>query len=137
MKNEEHIFTTSVSKIKKFIQTHSDLNIAIEICGFIGFNQKQKKYIVQIEKNQATDPKNFFLISPLNYLKFKKNNKIVAIFHSHIIGDESLSEFDIKTSELICVPFVIFSTNTRNFSFYEPHNKEYDVNIIDKFKEKV
>lgn len=137
MENEEYIFTTSIAKIKKFIQNHSDLNLATEICGFVGFNPKQKKYIVQIEKNQATDPKNFFLISPLNYLKFKKDNKIIAIFHSHIAGDESLSEFDIKTSELICVPFMIFSTNTKKFSFYEPRNKEYDVNIINKFKEKI
>jgi proteasome lid subunit RPN8/RPN11 len=137
MENKQYILTTSVNKIKNFIQNHSDLNIATEICGFVGFNKKQKKYIAQIEKNQAVDPKNFFLISPLNYLKFKKNNEIIAVFHSHIVGDESLSEFDIKTSELICTPFIIFSTNTRKFSFYEPHNKEYDVNIIDKFKEKV
>ena len=126
-----------IDEIKNFIIENSDANFHAEICGFVGYNEKIKKYIAQIEKNQAADPKNYFIISPLNYLKFKKENEIIAIFHSHVFGDETLSEFDIKTSELSCVPFLVFSINSRKFCFYEPKNKDYNVKIIEKFKKKI
>lgn len=132
-----NIESTSINKIKKFIIEKSDANFTAEVCGFIGFNKKTKKYKGQIEENKASDPKNYFVISPLNYLKFKNENEIIAIFHSHVVGDEKPSEFDIKTAELTCVPFMIFSINSRKFCFYEPQNKDYNVKIIEKFKEKV
>lgn len=131
------IESESIDEIKKFIIENSDINFSTEICGFIGFNKKTKKYIAQTEKNQSADPKNYFIISPLNYLKFKNENEIIAIFHSHVIGDEKLSEFDIKTSEVTCIPFMIFSINSRKFSFYEPFNKDYNVKLINKFRKKI
>jgi proteasome lid subunit RPN8/RPN11 len=132
-----NIESTSINKIKKFIIDKSDANFVTEICGFVGFNKKTKKYKVQVEENKASDPKNYFVISPLSYLKFKNENEIIAVFHSHISGDEKPSEFDIKTAELTCVPFMIFSINSRKFHFYEPQNKDFDVKIINKFKEKL
>jgi proteasome lid subunit RPN8/RPN11 len=132
-----NIQSKSIDEIKNFIIKISDFNFHAEVCGFIGFSKKTKEYIAQVEKNQSADPKNYFIISPLNYLKFKKENEIIAIFHSHVFGDESLSEFDIKTSEVSCVPFLVFSINSRKFNFYEPQNKDYNLKIIEKFKKKI
>lgn len=109
----------------------------LEICGFVGFNDVNQEYTAQVEKNIAQDPRNFFSISPVKYLNFKNDNKFIGIFHSHILGDENPSEFDIKMSEAACIPFIIFSLNSKKFSFYEPQNKEYDVNIVERFKKKL
>jgi proteasome lid subunit RPN8/RPN11 len=131
------IQSKSIKKIKDFIIEASDFNFSAEICGFIGYDNKSKKYIAQIEKNYAADQKNYFIISPLNYLKFKNDYEIICIFHSHVSGDESFSEFDIKTSEVSCIAFMVFSINSRKFAFYEPKNKEYNVNIVNNFITKI
>ena len=115
----------------------SNANPFIEICGFLGYDYTSKRYITQLEHNCSSDPKNFFSIDALNYLLFKQKYSMLAIFHSHIIGDESASEFDIKMSENCCVPFLIYSLNTKNFELYEPKNSEYDVKILERIKKKL
>lgn len=130
----EHKF---ISKIKDFICNSCFKNMSQEVCGFIGYDEKEKKYVAQIEKNEAIDPKTFFMINPINYLNFKNNYSILGIFHSHITGDENPSEFDIKMSESCCLPFFIFSLNTKKFFIYEPQNKDYDVNIFERIKFKI
>jgi proteasome lid subunit RPN8/RPN11 len=137
MEHHSKIETTSIKKIKNFIIENSELNSHMEICGFIGLDKKNKKYICNIEKNQAADKSNYFIINPLNYLKFKKDYFLIAIFHSHIMGDESFSEFDIKTSEFACVPFMVYSINSKKFSFYEPSKNECNIDLVKKFKEKI
>lgn len=134
---EDKITSKSINSIKDFIANTAYKSPYLEICGFVGFDKEQQEYIAQVEKNTAQDPKNFFSISPVRYLNFKSDNQIVGIFHSHVIGDENPSEFDIKMSESSCVPFIIFSLNSKKFCFYEPQNKEYDVNIVERFKKKL
>lgn len=134
---EDSIFSSRILAITDFIKNESCKNKSMEICGFIGYSEYDKKYIAKIEKNTASDPKNFFSINPIRYLYFKQDFNIIAIFHSHIIGDEMPSEFDIKMSENCCVPFMIFSINSNKFYFYEPQNKEYDVKVVSRFKEKI
>lgn len=130
--------TTSCSRISdviKCLEITSDNHSAIEICAFIGYSEEENLYYLSFEKNISSDPRHFFCISPARYLKFKKSYKIIAIFHSHAYGDERASAFDIKMAENCCVPFMIFSLNSRKFNFYEPQNKEYDVNLVSRFKE--
>ena len=122
--------TKNIKLIFKTIADWSKINLGIEICGFVGFDEKQQKYIIQLEKNCSSDPSNFFAIDALNYLMFKTKYSIVAVFHSHILGDEEPSEFDIKMSENCCIPFLIYSLNSGKFKIYEPKNKEYDVNKL-------
>lgn len=122
--------------IKAFIKDHAHNNLYYEICGFVGFDEQTNKYVARIEKNQSEDPKSFFCISPVNYLRFKQNYSIIGVFHSHILGDESPSEFDIKMAESCCLPFIIYSVNTKKFHIFEPQNKDYDVNILERFKGK-
>lgn len=134
---EDKITSKSINAIKDFMANTAFKSPYVEVCGFVGFDENEEKYVVQFEKNIAQDPKNFFSISPVRYLNFKNENKFVGIFHSHVIGDENPSEFDIKMSEAACMPFIIFSLNSKKFSFYEPQNKEYDVNIVERFKKKL
>lgn len=134
---EDKITSKTINAIKDFIANTAFQSPYLEVCGFVGFNYNEQKYVAQVEKNIASDPKNFFSLSPVKYLNFKNENQIIGIFHSHVVGDESPSEFDIKMSEAICMPFIIFSINSKKFSFYEPQNKEYDVNIVERFKNKL
>jgi hypothetical protein len=122
--------TKNIKTVFKTIVDWSKNNQTMEICGFIGYDQKQEKYIIQLEENCSGDPKNFFAIDALNYLIFKNKYSIVSVFHSHIVGDENPSEFDIKMSENCCVPFLVYGLNTNKFKIYEPQNKEYDTNKL-------
>jgi proteasome lid subunit RPN8/RPN11 len=137
MDMETEIKNKSLDKVKEFIIQHADFNLNAEICGFLGYDIFDKAYVAHIEKNLAKNISDYFLIDPNNYLKFKNDYDIIAIFHSHIVGDETFSEFDMKMSELSCVPFLVFSTNTRKFNLYEPQNKDYNVKRIVNLKKKI
>jgi len=134
---EDKILNKSLVAIKNFLTAHSSLNSINEICGFIGYEKKSQKFVATIEKNQAANPKSFFSINPVNYLRFKKDYDLIAVFHSHVAGDESPSEFDIKMSESCCLSFIIYSINTNKFHIYEPKNKDYDVKILERIKAKL
>jgi proteasome lid subunit RPN8/RPN11 len=126
-----------VSRIVSFIKENSHLYCSNEICGFIGWDDEEQKFVVSIEKNQAEDPRNFFMISPSSYYQFAYKYDMLGIFHSHIIGDEQPSEFDIKMSEACCLPFLIYSLNTKNFNIYEPKHSELNVKAFARLKEKL
>jgi proteasome lid subunit RPN8/RPN11 len=66
---------------------------------------------------------------------FAENNDMLAVFHSHIVGDETPSEFDVKMAEACCVPFVIYSLNTKKFHIYEPSHSELNVKAFTRLKE--
>ena len=121
---------TALHKIKEM----SHENFKQEICGFLGYDYEKKEFIVQKEENIAKDPRSHFLISPLNYLLFKDSYGMIAIFHSHIIGDETESEFDVKMSDNCCQPFLIYSLNTKKINIYTPETIESDVNILERVK---
>lgn len=134
---EDKIIHKSCNKVKSFIMNSCDSNYIMEVCGFIGFDASNNKFIATVEKNQAEDPKSFFLINPAKFLEFKNKYKILGIFHSHVTADEQPSEFDIKMSEACCLPFIIYSLNSKKFHIYEPHNKDYDVNIFARIKDQL
>ena len=119
------------------IKNHCSSNPYTEVCGFLGYDQSLKKHVVQLEKNCSTDPKNFFAIDALKYLLFKQKYLFGAIFHSHIVGDEKASEFDIKMSENCCIPFLIYGLNTDKFDIYQPKNSEYDVKLFKRIKSNI
>ena len=121
---------TALHKIKEM----SHENFKQEICGFLGYDYEKKEFIIQKEENIAKDPRSHFLISPLNYLLFKDSYGMIAIFHSHIIGDETESEFDVKMSDNCCQPFLIYSLNTKKINIYTPETIESDVNILERVK---
>jgi len=134
---DDKITHKSWAVIQDFLINHSHKNKINEICGFIGYDTDTKEFVATIEKNEAIDTKSFFSICPVKYLKFKKQYSLVAVFHSHIIGDENPSEFDIKMAESACLSFVIYSLNSENFYIYEPKFPDYDVKIMERIKVKI
>jgi len=125
----------NIKESLQVIVDESESNSFIEICGFLGFDKDKKAYVVQNEKNVAEDPSKYFMIDPLNYLLFKERYDLLAVYHSHINTDAEPSEFDVKMSNNCCIPFLIYSIETKKFDLYEPQNLETDVNTYNRFKE--
>ena len=120
----------ALHKIKEI----SHKNFTQEVCGFLGFDEDINKYIVQVEENISDEPADKFVINPLNYLLFKEDYKMIAVFHSHIKGDETESEFDVKMADNCCQPFLIYSLNTKKINIYTPKSIEGDVNKLERIK---
>lgn len=118
----------------KAIKKISEGNFRNEVCGFVGFDHNGECFVVKQAPNIAEDPERFFLISPLDYLLFKEDYRLIAVFHSHVVTDEQPSEFDKKMAENCCNPFLIYSLNTQKINIYEPQNMECDVNILHRLK---
>ena len=59
---------------------------------------------------------------------------MVAIFHSHISGNEEASEFDIKMADNCCQEFLIYSLNSKKINIYTPETIEADVSILERIK---
>jgi len=116
------------------IQKICHASFSAEVCGFVGFDHELNEYLVKEEDNISSDPKSYFLINPLSYLLFKDKYSMVAVFHSHLIGDEKESEFDVKMSEGCCQPFLIYSLNSKKINIYTPQNPEGDVKVLERFK---
>ena len=116
------------------IKIISNRSIRNEICGFLGYCTQSKQFVVKQAKNEANDPSQLFYINPLSYLLFKEDYEIIAVFHSHVVGDEQESDFDVKMSENSCLPFLIFSLNTQKINIYEPQKSDSDVNILERIK---
>ncbi len=109
-------------------------NLKQEICGFLGFNEDSDEYIVKQEVNVSSEPFSYFLMDPLAYLLFKDKYQFIAVFHSHIVGTEEPSEFDIKMADNCCQPFLIYSLNTQKINIYQPQTVECDVNRLNRIK---
>ena len=129
----KEIKNKTIGKIHDFVVNSCNEQVSQEVCGFIGYNDSG--YIATVEKNDAADPKNFFTINPASYLMFTESNDMLAVFHSHIVGDETPSEFDVKMAEACCIPFVVYSLNTKKFHIYEPSHSELNVKAFTRLKE--
>ena len=112
-----------------FLKKKSESCLLCEICGLIAF--EEGKFIYQMMSNKSKNPSLFFYIDPFDYLNFVEKHKCFCIFHSHINTGEDPSDFDIKTSDNCCLCFLIYSNMSKKFSLYEPHYKDYDVNITE------
>jgi proteasome lid subunit RPN8/RPN11 len=137
-KMTDTIRTISPQRVFKVIKNIGEGNLRNEICGFVGFDWNGEaggEFVIKEAKNVAEDPINYFLINPLEYLLFKEDYDLVALFHSHLISDEQPSEFDKKMAENCCNPFLIYSLNTQKINIYEPQNMECDVNILRRLKD--
>lgn len=125
----------TIEDILKEVANFCEGSLINEVCGLIGFNGEQ--YIFQEGNNIATDPKNNFVLDPLQYLLFKSKYETIAIFHSHLIGDEEPSDFDVLMSENSCVPFCIYSLNTKKYYIHTPKDAETGIELLGKLKEKI
>ena len=123
----------ALNKIKKLCE----LNPYMEVCGFLGYDDKKKSYVVEPKKNISDNPRQYFMLDPVDYILFKDEYSLIAVYHSHIKGNEKPSEFDIKMSENCCDPFLIYSLNNKKVHIYEPQNMDLDVNRLEQVKDKL
>jgi proteasome lid subunit RPN8/RPN11 len=119
-----------LSELLIYLKYESECSLFAELCSMIGLT-KDKKFAYKQMQNRSKEPSAYFIIDPYDYLSFVKDHLPLCIFHSHLVGNEDPSEFDIKTSENCCFPFLIYSICSEKFSLYEPQYKDYDVTIIE------
>lgn len=119
--------------IREKIISECSKNISREICGFV--IKTDNGFDVKPMDNKATQPEKEFYIPAQDFLYVKRNYEVVAIYHSHIIGDDQPSDYDLKTSDLICYPFVIFSIKNNTVHVHTPEELDVDIKIVNKLKE--
>jgi proteasome lid subunit RPN8/RPN11 len=133
-KKENLIRFENIKDVLNFLKREGDYSLLAELCGLVGLDE-HKNIVYKQMQNRSKNPEAYFLIDPFDYLSFIKDFEILMIYHTHLCGDEFPSDFDEKTSENCCLPFLIYSVSTEKFFIYEPTNKDYDVNIIQRLKE--
>lgn len=121
--------------IKRQIELESEKSPNREVCGFV--IEKDGKLSVLPMKNYSEIPEDEFYIPAKEFLFVKRSNNIVAVYHSHCRGGCEPSDFDIKTADLICYPFIIYSLEQNLFHVHEPEYSEVDKTIVEKIKEKL
>lgn len=92
---------------------------SIENCGFLGWNKKTKRYVVQPCENKSDKPDEYFLISPYDHIDFTQKNSIICVYHSHVKSSEA-SESDRLGCKNTCLPYLIYGVGDKSFSFIEP-----------------
>lgn len=105
----------------------------LEVCGFIFVDGNELK--TEPARNVAVYKDDVFEIHPLEILRQIRSGKLAAIYHTHPKSGEIESKFDIFNCENSCIPYVIYSKETKKFNLVlpkKPHvNKEY-IDILKK-----
>ena len=83
-----------------------------ECCGII--IKDNGKLIFKPCDNISSNKQSFFVINPLDMIC----DGIEYIFHSHWQVSEQPSFDDIKSSDELCIPFLIYSSLTDKFCLY-------------------
>ena len=118
--------------IKEKIIADCSKDISKEICGFI--IKTRKGFDIKVMDNKAVHPDKEFYIPAKDFLYVKRIYNIVGIYHSHIIGDDKPSEYDLKTSDLICYPFVIYSVKNNTIHFHKPEELDADLKLVEQLE---
>tara|TARA_A100000171_G_scaffold1430_1_gene1620 strand:+ start:4555 stop:4926 length:372 start_codon:yes stop_codon:yes gene_type:complete len=119
--------------IKNKIKKACNKNLKQEICGFVVF--KDGDFDILECENKSDIPDKEFYIPSKDFLYAKKNYDLVAVYHSHINSEEKPSDFDEKMSDLVCLPFVIYSHKTQKFDHHKPEFLDCDLNKFQKLIE--
>ena len=100
------------SNIIDQIKSYSIQNISKEICGFIVELNDTIKFIPV--DNKHPDDKNFFLISPKDYLQIKNKYNILYFFHSHL-NNSNFSELDVFHQKYHNMNMLLYNIQTEEF----------------------
>ena len=96
-----------------------------ESCGLVILdNDKQAKVLDCVNTHSVKEK--YFRIDPDEYLHFKINSKMLAIFHSHVHQSENPSDYDRDIFEELCIPYYIYSVKTGKMSLSIPDSYEPD-----------
>lgn len=127
--------TKNVEEALKEVANFCAGYLSNEVCGLIGYDGEQ--YVFEEGKNIANDTRSNFVLDPLQYLLFKNKYQTICIFHSHVVGDEEPSEFDILMSENSCISFCIYALNTKRYYLHRPRELEVDLDLLNRFEEEI
>ena len=83
-------------------------------------NKKGKKVYFPC-KNIASNPKNTFILDPLDYIEGEKLGDIVAVIHSHPVTPPLPTQADKVSCESTGIPFHIVNPKTESWGYYEPN----------------
>ena len=106
-----------LKRVLNKISEYCEKRFSQEVCGLLG--KSGGHYIAQECKNVSDNPSQEFVMDPVQFLLFKEKYNVIALYHSHIVGDEEPSDFDKLMSENSCIPFLIYSLNTKKHHLYK------------------
>ena len=94
----------------KFICKRKSLQ---ECCGVVA----EKEGILQVVEcsNLSENIRVGFVIDPYYFIE----HDIKYVYHSHCLGSSSPSVYDMRCSDELCIPFLIYSLRDDNFYLYE------------------
>lgn len=109
-------FNLKNKEFYKEIIEHAESFPGEEVCGTVSLD---KLLIAQVNKeiNESQNKNNSFIISTNKILN---TENILGVYHSHPIGTADPSESDKKNSEEMCLPYLIYSNEFKNFNLYYP-----------------
>ena len=105
----------------------------LEVCGFVFVENGDLK--TEAAKNIAVYANDVFEIHPLEILRQIRGGKLAAIYHTHPTSTEQESTFDRFNCENSCIPYVIYSKETKNFKLLitkKPHVKQDYIDMLKK-----
>jgi proteasome lid subunit RPN8/RPN11 len=104
-------------KIKTNILKHANRQQPRECCGLLAvYNGKQRYYPCN---NLATNT-NTFVMDVLDFAAVEDEASVLAIVHSHTVGDCQPSMADLQSCERSRLPWIIVNPNTEQFYQFEP-----------------
>lgn len=126
--------THQKDNLKNSLIEYSENSPMREVCGFI-CEENDSFYLKEVVNHSNTD--DAFLIHPMDYLGQKLEGGLVAIFHSHLEGTSELSDRDLKTSENLLIPFLVYSLETESFSLFSLEDFKVGEKCVKKLKEEL
>lgn len=124
--------------LKKEIKNHALEEYPNECCGLLVLNKNLSAIRC---KNISNRKEQEFNLNPSDYLKCALKGKIVGIYHSHGIQENSFSELDKQVSHLLKLKNVVYIVKKDQFEEYNPEDyfnkysgREFKINDSDCVK---
>lgn len=115
----EQIVAVNSKEIEAFIRNAGAASYPNEACGFI--ISKGKKSVAIEVKNEAANPREFFLINPEAYIEAEEQGEILAVWHTHTNGNIEPTEADLAGCEASGVTWLLLNVYKRTDCFeYSP-----------------
>jgi len=92
-----------------------------EVCGLILKNSLEEVFVLPCE-NIYKDRANGFMISPEVFLSALNKYEVLAVYHSHVDVPPNPSGYDLRQSESLCLPFVIYSVKCDDLYIHIPES---------------
>jgi proteasome lid subunit RPN8/RPN11 len=119
--------------IKNSIKALALEDFPLETCGFI-IEKSNKTELIKC-KNIDPNPHMNFMISPIEYLRIKKQYKILYIYHSHPVEQNFFSQADVCTANNFNIPMILYLIISDLFKIYNPQIYKKYLKLIFKYKE--